>query len=105
MGQHSFLEATRQTTKFFTGLGLFVSIGILLVWSFLYADLTDLAVYLILSMVAAVCAVGVWLCLAIRCPRCRARIVWVAVREHPIGGWLSWLLTLSICPVCNFDPR
>ena len=42
--------------------------------------------------------------LAVRCPRCGARIVWLAVREQPAGSWLPWLLQLRRCPRCRFDP-
>ena len=96
---------TRQVSKFLVGIGLLITIGVSLVWMFLYAELTDYFVFMFLSTVVAAFVVALWLCLAIRCPRCKARIVWIAVHEHATGKWLSWLLTLTTCPRCNFDPR
>ena len=104
MSQASFLEVTGQATKFFVGVCLFVVIGMCLTWMFLSAELTDYFPFMILSTVVAALAVGVWLCLAIRCPRCRARIVWVAIHERGVGDWLFWLLALQTCPRCAFDP-
>src|SRR5712691_7571531 len=105
MGQTSFLELTGQATKFLAGIGLFITLGVLLVWMFLYAELTDYFAFMFLSTVVAAFMVGLWLCFAIRCPRCKARVVWIAIREHAIGKWLFWLLALRTCPRCNFDPR
>jgi hypothetical protein len=42
--------------------------------------------------------------LAVRCPRCGARLVWLAVKEQSAGNWLPWLLQLRSCPKCRFDP-
>jgi hypothetical protein len=106
MGQMSFLEMTGQSTEFRAGIGLFMTIGALLVWLFFYAQLTDdVFAFMLLSTLVAAFVVALWLCLAIRCPRCKAKIVWIAVHEHATDKWLLWLLGLTICPRCNFDPR
>ena len=105
MGQMSFLEMTGQSTKFRAGIGLFVTIGALFVWMFFYAELTDYFVFMFLSTVLAAFVVALWLCLAIRCPRCKAQIVWIAVHEHATEKWLLWLSALTVCPKCRFDPR
>jgi hypothetical protein len=102
MGQASFLEITGQSKRFLTGCGLFVILGASLLFIFLYADLTDYFAFMFVSMVVAAFISGIWLCLAIRCPRCQARIVWIAVREQGVGGWLLWLLALTKCPRCSF---
>jgi hypothetical protein len=38
--------------------------------------------------------------LFVRCPRCRARWFWMAVRTQPSATWLTWLTTLPRCPTC-----
>jgi hypothetical protein len=100
----TFLESTKQTGKFIAAVGLFVATGAALGWLLLYAELSDYVVVLIPVLSIGALAVGLWLCLAVRCPRCKARLVWIAAREYPIGGWLSWLLELTSCPRCGFDP-
>ena len=34
----------------------------------------------------------VLLCVVVRCPRCRTRLFWRAVRSRPLSGWLMELL-------------
>lgn len=38
---------------------------------------------------------------AIRCPKCRMRWVWTAMRTRPSNEWFAWLLTRSDCPGCG----
>ncbi len=38
---------------------------------------------------------------AVRCPRCRDRWVWRAVRTRDANAWLPWLLVLRACPICG----
>lgn len=40
-------------------------------------------------------------CLSVRCPVCRARWFWMAVRSQHLGAWLSWLTRLPACPICH----
>ena len=37
----------------------------------------------------------------VRCPKCRARLLWKAVKEHSYQEWLGWLMALTKCPVCQ----
>jgi endogenous inhibitor of DNA gyrase (YacG/DUF329 family) len=41
--------------------------------------------------------------LVVRCPRCKTKLYWKAIKEHEISNWLTWLLTLDKCPICGFD--
>ena len=43
----------------------------------------------------------VFACIAIRCPRCRAPWVWMAVSGQGHGVWLPWLMSLRQCPRCS----
>ena len=42
--------------------------------------------------------------LAIRCPLCGARWVWLAVSEQPASRWFQWLDSQTACPACQHDP-
>ena len=42
--------------------------------------------------------------LAIRCPCCGARWVWLAVSEQPASRWFQWLDSQTACPSCEHDP-
>lgn len=44
---------------------------------------------------------GIWACLAIRCPRCKARLLWKAMREQSLQNWYFWLTNLKRCPACG----
>ena len=41
-------------------------------------------------------------CRAIRCPACRAKWVWDAMRQHAANRWLYALLGARVCPVCGY---
>lgn len=41
--------------------------------------------------------------LAVRCPSCGVSLVWFAVSQKTVSGWLSWLLNESTCPKCGFS--
>jgi hypothetical protein len=40
-------------------------------------------------------------CITVRCPRCGARWVWMAVRERSSSTYGTWLVALSACPKCG----
>ena len=56
---------------------------------------------LILGGLALVVASYVWGVGTIRCPRCRTRLLWRAMRDKTPGEWLGWLLALEVCPTCG----
>ena len=39
-------------------------------------------------------------CLAVRCPKCGARWVWMAVSQQSSSNYGVWLVALSECPRC-----
>jgi hypothetical protein len=41
-------------------------------------------------------------CLAVRCPRCSAPWLWMAVSEQSHTGYLKWLAELEACPRCGY---
>jgi hypothetical protein len=42
-------------------------------------------------------------CLAIRCPECKARWVWRAVKGQSASQWFPWLFSHKECPYCKDD--
>jgi hypothetical protein len=42
-----------------------------------------------------------FLCLAVKCPSCKARWAWIALSTQGIGKWLDWLSRLNECPKCK----
>jgi hypothetical protein len=42
--------------------------------------------------------------IALRCPRCEAKLFWQAVRTQGASAWLPWLLSLRHCPSCAYKP-
>ena len=84
MRRSAFLEATGQAKAFWAAICVFIAMGATLVWALLDATLTEHVVLLISTLVVGALVVGLWLCLAVRCPRCNAKIVWIAVHDHPM---------------------
>jgi hypothetical protein len=102
-----FLQRTGQLWKLLLGCGV-IAMGLLGVFALLLfrqGRLPDevAGALLIGANVANLCA-AVWMVRAIRCPRCKARLLWHAVRaqSHPQG--LHWFLTFVVCPYCKFEP-
>jgi predicted RNA-binding Zn-ribbon protein involved in translation (DUF1610 family) len=56
------------------------------------------------ALIGAVSGLGalVFGSLAVRCPDCGARWVWMAVSERDHNEWMPWLLTLHACPRCGY---
>jgi hypothetical protein len=70
----------------------------------LFTELTDALVFWTVGAVLSAIALGTWTCLTIQCPKCRARIAWLAVRDHSMNQWFGWLTNLASCPKCGFTP-
>ena len=47
--------------------------------------------------------VGIAVAITIRCPKCRTRWFFYALRSQPVGQWLFWLKSFSTCPKCGFS--
>ena len=64
--------------------------------------------YVMPVVLAGICLAALgfaFACLAIRCPSCGARWVWMGVSGKSSGQWLSWLLSQSKCPACGSDAQ
>ena len=42
---------------------------------------------------------------SIRCPRCGAPWLWMAVSKQKHLQWLDWLYDQKVCPKCGHDPK
>src|SRR6266545_3627731 len=101
----SFIALTGQATKLYGGIACFLAIGAVVGVLMFFTSLSDVLVIVTVAAVMAALALGTWLCLAIKCPNCRARVVWLAMRHHSAEHWFWWLMNLTRCPRCGFMPR
>jgi hypothetical protein len=46
----------------------------------------------------------VWQCLSVRCPRCRAAVVWHTFKTRKWNEADQASVSLGTCPRCGFDP-
>ena len=42
---------------------------------------------------------------SIRCPKCKAPWVWMAVSTQKHNQWGNWLFSLKACPKCGYDAK
>jgi hypothetical protein len=49
-------------------------------------------------------ALFLWCAFAIRCPKCRALVLWHRLRTEAHDAWLGALLALRACPRCASAP-
>ena len=47
------------------------------------------------------CATFVWFAAVLRCPSCRAKLVWTMASSRPHSSWIIDLAALDRCPACN----
>ena len=56
--------------------------------------------WLVLGGMATSVAGLVYLCTAIRCPRCGTRVVWHRMQHGTASDWMGGTVDWSKCPVC-----
>ena len=104
MFDKSYVKSTGQLWKFCLFFIAFPLIGLALIWIVLrgmVGEEVNVCIFLVLfglglSVVGFV--VGV---LTIQCPKCKARLLWKAVREQSHQNWFGWFIGLTKCPVCQ----
>ncbi len=42
-----------------------------------------------------------WLITVLRCPHCRAKLVWTTAKSRPHSSWMIDLAGLDSCPMCS----
>lgn len=53
------------------------------------------------SGIALGLATFAWFAAVLRCPHCRAKLVWTMVASRPHSSWVVDLAALERCPACN----
>ena len=92
----SILRRSGQTWKYFTWLVAFLASGIVVLVS---ARLEHVEVAFGAMFVCAASLVAGWA--TIRCRKCGARWLWMAMRTQGIGSWARWLSAQKVCPRCG----
>ena len=102
MFDDSYLKKSGQVWKLGV-LGLSGALGAVLMWvgQSRLQQTAGPGLGLLFVGVGLVFAGGAWAVWAIRCPVCRTKLLWKAVKEQPSGAWLQWLLGLTGCPTCT----
>ncbi len=98
MYEHSIIRRTGQWWK---ALGAYISAvasGLIMFWGLYQQNIFLPAVF---SGMAIMFGGFVFGAVAIRCPLCRTKWAWLAVRTQNVGQWLPWLLNQQRCPVCQ----
>ena len=103
----SFLDGARQRWKFHLGVVVLASsclalFGLVEGWWGNPSSGASAALIVTGCVINTACMLG--LTFGIRCPICGAKVLWLAVRDQPIHGWLHWLNGLDACPKCGFRP-
>jgi len=101
-----FIDATGQRWKLVASLAV-VSLCALTIFvrsAILSLLGEELAIVLVMLATLASLASFVAPCVLVRCPRCRCKLLWRAVSTQAASLWLLWLLELTGCPECHYDP-
>jgi hypothetical protein len=99
MPRNSIVPKSRQGWKLAVGIaGLYL--GAVTLWWGLRQNKPEFAVVgLLVGILPIIVAT-----FAIRCRRCGARWLWIAVSTHNLRQWWEWLLAQTVCPKCGDDP-
>lgn len=100
--KNSLLSKTNQMWKFYLFNFFLVLSVVLLYFGFYYIEDTKFGVSLILLSLFVGLFGFAFSSFSIRCPSCRLRWMYWAVKTKNNNGWLSWLLNVKKCPKCNF---
>lgn len=103
MFDHSYIKATGQLWKL-SLLFVLPLIGLGLIIFALSGILGDTVETSGVAFIAGLCLTLVGVIaplLMIRCPGCKTRLLWRAIREQETGGWLSYILLQERCFVCG----
>ena len=105
MFTQSFIARSGQSMKLFPGLTLVAVGGLLFLTALVGPQQDQRQALTMILFAAAVTVIGLCVPLVlVRCPRCRSRIVWRAMRQRSPNEWLTWLMSLVVCPDCGFRP-
>jgi DNA-directed RNA polymerase subunit RPC12/RpoP len=99
----TFLKRTHQLSAFWAGCA--ATIGGVLLIPLALVEAVPRPPFVALAGIVLGNAGFAWLCVAIRCPQCGARIFWRAVTKHETESWFAeGGLTEDSCPHCGYRP-
>jgi len=104
MFDKSYLKSAGQMWKFYLFFASFPVIGLVLLTlavNGLADENVNHSIFLVLFGVGLGLSGFVLGVLTVRCPKCKTRLLWKAVKEQPSQDWFSWLMRLERCPVCR----
>ena len=97
----SFAERTGQSRRLVVARSISIlgGLGIFVGWS---RGADGVWVSLLSTLVGAIGFI--WMCLAVRCPRCRTAVVWYAFRTKSFRSAQREAMDQVACPSCGFEP-
>ena len=96
----SVVAKSGQAWKLVAGGSVLVIAGCVLAWGLWGGGSTKIAAWALL--VGLLSMPATWF--ALRCPKCGARWLWMAVSKQKSLQWLDWLYAQKVCPRCGHDP-
>jgi hypothetical protein len=104
MFERSILAISGQLTKAAVSLTLFLAGGLLTFMGAFGRVSSSPETQLVLATAGILVALGagIYGVTSIRCPKCGARWLWLAVSKSGASSWLATLLSRDKCPVCNW---
>jgi hypothetical protein len=102
MFEKTFVKRTGQFPTLLFGLALIMGgFALILVCATGNIQTSDRFFPLLLGGFGLSAAGMAWLLLRIRCPKCGARLVWIAATGQNASNWFSGLLAATKCPACG----
>jgi hypothetical protein len=102
--QRAFVQAIGQRGTVVLGFGLSFAFGMALLVVVTRVVEHPAVIGWVPGLIAGTVVPTLWVCWAVRCPSCGARIVWIAIYEQGMNNWMRWLLSLVECPKCRHRP-
>ena len=99
MFANSIVARTGQAWKFWLGF-IWQALGAIAMWGGLQWHPVP---WLVLGGLATTILATIFQWSAIRCRRCGARWLWMAVRTQKASMWFRWLRQQAKCPRCGYD--
>jgi hypothetical protein len=104
MFERSYLKLTGQMWKFYLFFMAFPLLGLELIGLVLRGSIGDQGTLsmLFISLGVGLAVIGFILAvITVRCPKCKAALLWKAVKGKSHQNWFDWLVQLDACPVCK----
>lgn len=104
MFERSLLATSGQLVKATISLVLFLGGGLLIMMgsSGWVSGSAEIQFTLAVAGIFVALGAGIYGAISIRCPKCGARWVWLAVSKSSASSWLATLLGREKCPVCDW---